>query len=217
MAGKITVFEEDGARIVRVGPMGPGNNNGYIVKDTSSGDALLVDMPLDDGTLLEAIASEGGVRRVVATHWHHDHWMSYDAVRRTTAAPVFVGDKEVRIPAERIDGRLADGEEIRIGSLRLAVVHTPGHTPGSICLRLGKAVISGDTLMNGGPGKTFSRGDLETLIASIGSRLLPLPDETILLPGHGEETTIGSARHGYADYQKHPKPPGYYGDVSWIS
>ncbi len=212
---EITVFEEGGVRILKVGPMGPGDNNAYIVRDVGAGAALLVDMPLEEGPLLEAIAAEGGVQTIVATHWHPDHWMTYDAVRAATHAPVLVGDQEICIPPERIDGLLADGQELRVGGIRISVLHTPGHTPGSISLRAGHAVITGDTLFDGGPGRTFAAGDLETVLASIEARLLPLPDETDVLPGHGGVTTIGESKRGYDAYKQHPQADGFFGDVEW--
>ena len=216
MAGvEVSVFEDGAVRIVKVGPMGPYGNNAYIVRDMDAAAGLLVDMPLDEGPLLDAIAAEGGVQTVVATHWHPDHWMTYDAVRAATGAPVMVGAKEVNIPGERIDGRLNDGDEVRVGALRLTVLHTPGHTPGSICLRAGSTVITGDTLFRGGPGHTSARGDLETILASIEAKLLPLADATDVLPGHGPATSIDESRAGFAAYQRHPKPPGFHGDVTW--
>jgi glyoxylase-like metal-dependent hydrolase (beta-lactamase superfamily II) len=212
---EITVFDDGGVRIVKVGPMGPYGNNAYVVRDVAARAAVLVDMPADAEPLLAAIAAEGGVQTVIATHWHPDHWTTYDEVRAATHAPVLVGSSEIRIPEERIDGRLDDGAEVKVGSARIGVIHTPGHTPGSISLRIGRALISGDTLFNGGPGKTSARGDLETIMASITARLLPLPEETIVLPGHGTTTTIAASRRGVAAYQRHPKPAGFYGDVEW--
>ncbi len=212
---EVTVREDGGVRIVQVGPMGPYGNNAYIVRDVPAGRSLLVDMPLEEGPLLAAIAAEGGVEQVIATHWHPDHWASYDAVRAATGAPVHVGSAEVNLAEERVDGRLEDGAEVRVGSIRVTVIHTPGHTPGSISLRVGGALISGDTLFRGGPGKTFARGDLETIVASIEARLLPLPPETIVLPGHGEITTIEQSRAGVAAYRLSPKPAGFHGDVEW--
>jgi glyoxylase-like metal-dependent hydrolase (beta-lactamase superfamily II) len=212
---EVTVREDGGVRIVQVGPMGPYGNNAYIVRDVAAGASLLVDMPLEEGPLLAAIAAEGGVQQVIATHWHPDHWATYDAVRAATGAPVHVGAAEVKIPPARIDGRLDDGAEVRVGSIRVGVLHTPGHTPGSISLRVGGAVISGDTLFNGGPGKTFAAGDLETIVASIESRLLTLPPETLVLPGHGRSTTIDDSRRGVAAYRRSPRPAGSFGDVEW--
>lgn len=211
----VSIFQDGGIRIVKVGPMGPSGNNAYIVRDTAAHAGLLVDMPLDESPLLEAIAAEGGVQTVIATHWHPDHWTSYDAVRRATGAPVLVGDQEIRIPEERIDGRLFDGQVVALGSVELTVLHTPGHTPGSICLRIGAAVITGDTLFDGGPGKTFASGDLETLMTSIDAKLLPIPGETVVLPGHGAITTIALAHAGREAYRAQPKPVGFHGDVAW--
>ena len=211
----VTVIEDGGIRIVQVGPMGPSGNNAYIVRDVAGARSLLVDMPLDEGPLLDAIAAEGGVQMVIATHWHPDHWAAYDAVRAATSAPVHVGAAEINIPPERVDGRLEDGAEVRVGSIRVGVLHTPGHTPGSISLRVGNALISGDTLFRGGPGKTFAAGDLEVIIASIQARLLPLPPETVVLPGHGGRTTIAASRRGVEAYQRSPQARGFFGDVEW--
>lgn len=213
----ISVFEDGDVRVVKVGPMGPYGNNAYIVRDLGRGESLLVDMPLDTSPLLDAIAADGSVRTVLATHWHPDHWMSYDEVRKATGAPVLVGDREINIADERIDRRVADGADVLVGSLRCTVLHTPGHTPGSICLRIGRALISGDTLFDGGPGKTFAAGDLETIVASITSRLHPLPDDVVVMPGHGANTTIGESRRQYGEYLKHPRAAGHFGDVEWLA
>jgi glyoxylase-like metal-dependent hydrolase (beta-lactamase superfamily II) len=142
--------------------------------------------------------------------------MTYDAVRAATGAPVLVGAREINIPEERIDGRLEDGDSVPFGGSSMEVLHTPGHTPGSISLRIGRAVISGDTLFNGGPGKTFAKGDLELLVRSIVDKLHPMPDETVVLPGHGVSTTIGESRRQYQEYVKRPHAAGYFGDVEWV-
>jgi glyoxylase-like metal-dependent hydrolase (beta-lactamase superfamily II) len=212
----VSTFEDGDVRVVKIGPMGPYSNNAYIVRDLSRRESLLVDMPLETSPLLDAIAADGNVRQVVATHWHPDHWMSYDAVREATGAPVLVGDREIKIDEARIDRRVADNEEVQVGSVHCTVLHTPGHTPGSICLRIGRALISGDTLFDGGPGKTSAAGDLETIIAAITSRLYPLPDDTVVMPGHGANTTIGESRTQYAEYVTHPHAPGVFGDVEWL-
>jgi hydroxyacylglutathione hydrolase len=217
MSRGFETYEDGDVRIVKVGPMGPFGNNAYVVRDTGAGESLLVDMPLETGTLLDAIAADGGVRSIIVTHWHPDHWASYDAVRGVTDAPVLVGDKEINIPEERIDRRLADSDEVRVGTTRVSILHTPGHTPGSISLRIGRAVISGDTLFGGGPGKTFAKGDLEVIIRSIVDKLHPLDDATVVMPGHGENTTIGESRRQYQEYLKHPQPAGTHGDVEWLT
>lgn len=215
-APRAVVYSEDNFSIVKVGPMGPYGNNAYLLHDADAKDALLIDMPLDEAPLLEAIAEVGNVHQIVATHWHHDHWMTYDPVRKATNALVLVGDQEINIPPERIDKRIAHGEDVKVGSKRVTILHTPGHTPGSICLRIGRALISGDTLFQGGPGRTSAAGDLGIIVNSIVTHLLPLAGETIVMPGHGDNTTIADAKREYAEYEKHPWPADYHGDVEWI-
>lgn len=226
-------YREDDIVVIKCGPLRPYNNNAYIVADTAAREALLVDMPADaddgdehgetaaNGTHVVAALSDlalngAKVRQIVATHWHPDHWMSYDAIRAATGAPVAVFEHEVRVPPERIDRKLADGEEIRCGAARLRVIHTPGHTPGSISLLLGKYLMSGDTLFNGGPGRTQTPEDLLTEIASIVAKLYVLPDEVLVLPGHGENTTIAQSRREYAVFHQREHPADLCGDVTWL-
>ncbi|MBM4420936.1 MAG: MBL fold metallo-hydrolase [Chloroflexi bacterium] len=215
-APKATVYAEDLFAVVKVGPMGPYGNNAYLLHDAGAKASLLVDMPLDERPLLDAIAEVGNVEQIVATHWHHDHWMTYDAVRAATNGVVIVGDKEVNVPAERIDRRIGHGDELKVGGRRVTILHTPGHTPGSICLKVGRALITGDTLFRGGPGRTSAPGDLGTIVDSIVSHLLSLPDHTMVMPGHGPDTTIADTRREHAHYARKPWPADYFGDVEWL-
>lgn len=208
------LYREGEIEVVRVGPLGPYGNNAYIVRDAAARESLIVDMPAEGEKILQALA-EARVTSIVATHWHPDHWMSYDLVRSATGAPVYVHEAEVNIPPERIDARLRDGQELRVGSARLRVIHTPGHTPGSICLLLGKVLLTGDTLFPGGPGRTARPEDLSTEIRSIVERLLPLPDDVLVWPGHGDPTTIGRSRAEYRLFASRPHRPDLHGDVTW--
>ncbi len=187
-------YREGDIEVVRIGPLGPYGNNAYIIADTGARQSLVVDMPAEGEKILEALA-DARVTSIVATHWHPDHWMSYDLIRSATGAPVYVHENEIRVPPERIDARVRDGQELTVGSARVRVIHTPGHTPGSICLLLGKVLLTGDTLFPGGPGNTtFPGGDFSTIIASLDDKLFRLPAETVVMPGHGDSTTIGNER-----------------------
>jgi glyoxylase-like metal-dependent hydrolase (beta-lactamase superfamily II) len=208
------IYREGDIEVVRIGPLGPYGNNAYIVADSAAKASVIVDMPAEGEKLLEALG-EGNVQAIVATHWHPDHWMSYDLVRGATKAPVYVHEAEVRIPPERIDARVADGQEIRVGSARIQVIHTPGHTPGSICLKLGRVLLTGDTLFPGGPGRTQTPEDLQTVVRSIAERLLRLEDDVLVWPGHGDTTTIGRARADYEQFAIRPHRPDLSGDVTW--
>jgi len=99
----------------------------------------------------------------------------------------------------------------------LRVLHTPGHTPGSLCLLFGKHLFSGDTLFPGGPGKTGTPAAFEQIVNSITEKLFVLPDETLVYPGHGEDTILGKEKQAFAVFSSRPSNPGLCGDVLWLS
>ena len=209
------LHREGDYQILKIGPLGPYNNNAYIISDTGARKSLIVDMPAESQQVIDAIG-ELRVDSIIATHWHPDHWADYDLVRGATGASVFVYEHEIRVPPERIDGRLHDGQEIEVGGVRVRVIHTPGHTPGSICLRVGRVLISGDTLFDAGPGRTAAPADLQTELRSIADSLLELPPETIVWPGHGNGTTIAASVDGFTAFQSRTHAPDLHGDVAWI-
>ncbi|MGI8554093.1 MAG: MBL fold metallo-hydrolase [Dehalococcoidia bacterium] len=209
------IYKEGDYQVVKIGPLGPYGNNAYIISDTGAKQSFIVDMPAESQKVVDSIG-EAKVSGIIATHWHGDHWADYDLVRAATGAPVYVHEAEVRIPPERIDARLKDGQEIQIGGLRLRVIHTPGHTPGSICLRVGRVLITGDTLFNGGPGRTAAPEDLQTELRSIAENLLALPPDTLVWPGHGDNTTIADSKQGYSAFASRQHTPDLHGDVSWV-
>ena len=196
--------------------MGPYGNNAYIVRDTGAHAGLLVDMPLEEGPLLAAIAAEGRASR---------RW-SRPTGTRTTGRPTTRCARRpaprcwsvrwrINIPEERIDGRLSDGQELRVGGIRVQVLHTPGHTRGSISLRVGRAVITGDTLFDGGPGRTSAAGDLETILASIDARLLPLPAGDGRPARPRASTTIARVPIGARAVPAASQAAVFFGDVEW--
>jgi glyoxylase-like metal-dependent hydrolase (beta-lactamase superfamily II) len=207
-------YREGDYQILKIGPLGPYDNNAYIISDLGAKQSLIVDMPAGSQPVVDALG-ELKVERIIATHWHRDHWADYDLVRGATGAPVYIYESEINVPPERVDGRLHDGEEIQVGGVRVRVLHTPGHTPGSISLRVGRVLISGDTLFNGGPGRTAAAADLQTELRSIAEQLLGLPPETIVWPGHGVGTTIGDSIAGFNAFKARPHDADLHGDVTW--
>jgi len=208
------VFEDDRLRLVKQGPLGPYANNVYLIHDRESGEAIIVDAPADGERILEALDG-GRVTRIVITHRHPDHWMSIDALKRATGAPVACHEADRERYADKVDAAIADGEEIAVGALRVRAIHTPGHTAGSICFLVGGHLISGDTLFPGGPGRSDRPEDLQQAIRSITSRLYALPDETFVHPGHGDGTTIGQSKREYAVFASREHPADLCGDVTW--
>lgn len=193
MADRPAHYETSEVRIDKL-VVGPYENNVFILRDKRTGDAVLVDAANEHELLLE-VSRATGVRRVLTTHGHFDH---IQAVTQMRDAGIDVGiatqDAEM-LPA--YDFTIPDDDVIEVGDLRLHTIHTPGHTPGSTCFLLeGHPVLfSGDTLFPGGVGNTsFAGGDFNTIITSVDRRLFTLPGETLVLPGHGLDTTVGTER-----------------------
>jgi glyoxylase-like metal-dependent hydrolase (beta-lactamase superfamily II) len=175
--------------------VGPMDNNVYVLRCTETGDAVLIDAANEHELLLD-LCSELGVRRVIETHGHWDHIQAVPAVRDAGYRVGITQADAAMLPS--YDDVLEDESVIEVGRLRLHSILTPGHTPGSICFQLEGAPVlfSGDTLFPGGVGNaTFEGGDFGTLITSVEDRLFaPLSGDTIVLPGHGDQTTIGTER-----------------------
>lgn len=174
--------------------VGPVDNNVFVLRCTETGDAVLLDAANEHERLLE-LCRHLGVRRVLETHGHWDHIQAVPELRDAGYSVGVTAADAGMLPS--YDEILDDESVIDVGRLRLHTIATPGHTPGSMCFLLeGHPVLfSGDTLFPGGPGNTsFEGGDFPTIITSIDRRLFTLPADTIVLPGHGDQTTIGAER-----------------------
>lgn len=176
--------------------VGPYDNNVFIVRCRETGEAVLIDAANEHETLLELCRSLG-VRRVLETHGHHDHIQAIPALRE---AGYHVAVTQLDAPMlgdMGYDAFLDHDEVVEIGTLRLRSIHNPGHTPGSISFHVEGTplLFTGDTLFPGGPGATkFPGGDFPSIIDSIDNLLFVFPEDTIVLPGHGLDTTIGTER-----------------------
>ena len=181
------------------------DNNVWLLGDDQQ--VLVIDAPHDPGAIAEAV----GGRRVVAiacTHAHDDHVRSAPelAERLSTRVLLHPADRvlwDLTHPDVAPDGPLEDGMVLEVAGTSVHVLHTPGHAPGAVCFWVPdlEAVFSGDTLFAGGPGATGrSHSDFPTILDSIRSRLLTLPPETVVHPGHGTDTTIGAEAPAYDDW-----------------
>ncbi|OGO42319.1 MAG: hypothetical protein A2137_02010 [Chloroflexi bacterium RBG_16_58_8] len=186
--------------------------NCYVVGSEAAGEGLVIDPGGQAGDILKAIDDAGlDIKIIVLTHGHSDHIAALYDIQDRTGAAVAIHLED----ADFLEGRgslssqfgisyktphppdrlLREGDVIAVGDLSFTVIHTPGHTPGSICLLCGDKVFTGDTLFRRGIGTTMMPGSSRPqLIDSLQTRLMVLPDDTAVYPGHGRETTIGAER-----------------------
>jgi glyoxylase-like metal-dependent hydrolase (beta-lactamase superfamily II) len=194
MAADTLVWNATGAEIHQV-VVGDFENNVFVLRCTETGDAVLLDAANEHERLLD-LCRVLGVRRVLETHGHWDHIQAVPQLRDAGYAVAVTAEDAAMLPS--YDDVLVDDDVPDDGRPRLHTILTPGHTPGSMCFRLeGHPILfSGDTLFPGGPGNTkFEGGDFPTIIRSVVDRLFsPLDADVLVLPGHGDRTTIGAER-----------------------
>jgi glyoxylase-like metal-dependent hydrolase (beta-lactamase superfamily II) len=176
-----TLHWSDGQAEIHKVVVGPWENNVFVLRCTQTGDAVLIDAANEHELLLD-LCKQLGVRSVIETHGHHDHIQAVPAVRDAGF--------RVAVTAE-------DASVFEVGRLRLHTILTPGHTPGSMCFKVdGSPVLfSGDTLFPGGPGNTEGDATRFTqIIEQVDRKLFTMPADTLVLPGHGDDTTVGNER-----------------------
>jgi glyoxylase-like metal-dependent hydrolase (beta-lactamase superfamily II) len=176
--------------------VGPYDNNVFVIRCRDTGDSVLIDAANEHEQLLE-LCRRLDVRRVLETHGHWDHIQAVPALREAGYEVAVTAADAPMLKDVGYDVFLDDAEVIEVGNLRLHAIHNPGHTPGSISFQIEGTplLFTGDTLFPGGPGNTkFEGGDFDTIISSIDSRLFTFPADTVVLPGHGVDTTIGAER-----------------------
>lgn len=192
--------------------VGPLQSNSYLLADEVTREAALFDPGMESEAVADVLARERlTVTAIINTHGHFDHVFGNAYFKAKTGAPLLMHRADLDLvkrleeqslyfgfratPSPPPDRFLEEGDEVRVGGIRLRVLHTPGHSPGGICLVTDGTAFVGDTLFAGSIGRTdLPGGSAETLLTSIREKLLTLPDDTVIYPGHGPATTIGHER-----------------------
>ncbi|KIV50464.1 metal-binding protein [Aneurinibacillus migulanus] len=191
-------------------PLGPLQTNCYVVANEETNEAIIIDAGMHPSELLDK-AGEYEVRAILLTHAHFDHMGGLEQVRKKTGAPVYIHNIEQEwltnpnlngssnwpmiggpMTTDYAEHEVKDGDMLTLAGFNVQVMETPGHTPGGVSFLIGQELFSGDTLFAHSIGRTdLPGGNYEQLIRSIQEKLMPLPEETRVYPGHGPDTTIG--------------------------
>jgi glyoxylase-like metal-dependent hydrolase (beta-lactamase superfamily II) len=197
VGGPADVHELKDLMITKIA-VGPMDNNAYLLRCRATDEQLLIDAANDARTLLGTIGDDG-IASVVTTHRHGDHWQALAEVVAATGARTHAGRADAEGIPVPTDVLVDDGDTIHVGRVELTARHLVGHTPGSIALVYDDPhghphVFTGDCLFPGGPGRTTRPQDFKSLMEGLEARIFPLPDETWIYPGHGNDTTLGAER-----------------------
>ena len=196
--------------------LGPFGTNAYVIICHKTRDSVVIDAPADASAIMERL-KDTNPKYILLTHSHMDHTGALAELQSKLKVPVAAHAADTRnlpSPAARL---LNDGDRVSFGNIILEVLHTPGHTPGSLCFKTSQYLVAGDTIFPGGPGKTRSPVDLRQIIKSITDKIFILPDNTQIYPGHGATTILKKEKDEFAVFSSRPHDPNLCGDVLWLS
>ncbi|PND55183.1 Zn-dependent hydrolase [Mycobacterium sp. ENV421] len=199
-----------GATIVKMS-VGPMDNNTYVVTCSHSGESLLIDAANDAELLVDLVREHAPkLALIVTSHQHFDHWRALEALAEATGVPTAAHPLDAEPLPVTPQRYLADGDTITVGDLVFDVIHLRGHTPGSVALALRPAgersathLFTGDCLFPGGPGRTTRPEEFDSLMGDLETKVFaPYGDDTIVYPGHGDDTNLGTERPHVAEWRE---------------
>lgn len=196
--------------------LGPFGTNAYIVTCLKTQESALIDTPAEAGAILEKLKTTSP-RYILLTHNHMDHLGALSEVHSGLGVPLAVHADDAGNLPTKPELYLADGDILTVGALKVEVLHTPGHTPGSLCFKVGRYLVSGDTIFTSGPGKTGSPAAFTQIIKSITEKIFVLPDDTPIFPGHGGDTMLKKEKEEYAVFASRSHDTGLCGDIIWLT
>ncbi len=209
------IVKDDSIRIERLS-LGPFGTNTYLLICQKTGDSVIVDAPGEADKVLKRL--EGTQPRyILMTHNHMDHVDALAALKSALNVPLAAHAEDAGGLPVKPEQLLNNGDTISFGEIQLKVLHTPGHTPGSLCFLTGRYLISGDTIFPGGPGKTWSPADFKKIVESLTNKIFTLPDDTEIYPGHGDAAVLRNEKQAFETFSSKPRDPDLCGDVVWLS
>jgi len=212
----MTIIVEDSTMRIEKLELGPFGTNAYIATCLRSQDSALIDAPAE-ANIIKSKLKDTAPQYILLTHSHMDHTGALSQLRAELKVPLAAHNSDGKNLTPSPELLLNDGDTVRLGELKFTVLHTPGHTPGSLCFSIGRYLISGDTIFPGGPGKTSSPDDFKEIIRSITDKIFALPDDTQIYPGHGNSTVLKNEREKFAVFASRRHETSLCGDVLWLS
>jgi glyoxylase-like metal-dependent hydrolase (beta-lactamase superfamily II) len=210
-----TVVNDGRVRIEKL-ELGPFGTNAYILICEATRESVVVDAPGDAEKMMAVLAGTQP-QMILITHNHMDHTGALVELKTALDVPIAAhADDAAELPAETSQF-LNDGDIVEFGDVRITVMHTPGHTPGSICFLAGNYLIAGDTIFPDGPGRTASPADFKKIVESLSARIFVLPDNTQIFSGHGIPTVLKKEREAFEAFAARSHRPDLCGDVLWAS
>ncbi len=209
------VVKDDQVQIDKL-ELGPFGTNAYILICRKTAESVVVDAPADAGKIMDLLKNTSP-RYILITHNHMDHTGALSDLKSALNIPIFAHAADAGGLPVAADQLIDDGDVFSFGKIQLTVMHTPGHTPGSICYYTGKYLIAGDTIFPDGPGRTGSPSDFKMIVESLTSRIFVLPDDTQIFSGQGDSTLLKKERQAFEAFSARSHEPNLCGDVLWAS
>jgi glyoxylase-like metal-dependent hydrolase (beta-lactamase superfamily II) len=211
----VNIVKDDSIQIEKL-ELGPFGTNAYILICRQTGASVLVDAPGEASKILAQLKGSDP-KYILMTHNHMDHTGALAEVKSALNVPIAAHRDDAGNLPLKPDMLLSDGDVIVCGDIHLTVLHTPGHTPGSLCFLTGNYLIAGDTIFPGGPGKTGSATDFKRIVESLSSKIFVLPEDTRIYPGHGNSAILKKEKQAFEAFSAGAHDPNLCGDVLWTS
>lgn len=212
----MTIVAEDNIIRIEKFELGPFGTNAYIVTCRVSRYSALIDAPAEENIIKDNLKNTIP-QYILLTHNHMDHTGALSQLRAELKIPLAAHDSDARNLTPPAEILLNNGDTVSLGEIEFTVLHTPGHTQGSLCFLVGHYLISGDTIFPGGPGRTSTPYDFKQIINSITEKIFVLPDDTQIYPGHGNSTVLKNEKKEFDIFTSRPHESNLCGEVLWLS